>query len=391
MSAVVTEKDKTTDRRYVIAHVIYRLQVGGLENGLVNLINNMPDDKYRHIIICVKEYTDFKDRIKRKDVEFYALNKKSGNDIGAHYRLWKILRKIRPTIMHTRNIGTIEYCITGKLAGVKYCVHGEHGRDMTDIDGTNNRYMYLRKFMSPFINRFIALSRDLEQWLIKEVKIPEHKVIQLYNGVDTNKFSPAKNMDRRAFESHHVAVEDIRIGTVGRFSEEKDQMTLVKAFISLLGRDDLSEVNIKLVLIGDGPLKTKLKEQLEASMALEMTEMPGECNDIPEKLRGLNIFVLPSLGEGISNTILEAMSSGLPVVATNVGGNPELVVNDETGYLVKSNNPDAIAEKLIFYIKNPQLLVKHGINSRRRAVGTFGMKKMVENYIGVYDALVSTG
>lgn len=391
MNAIVKEKDKTADRRYVIAHVIYRLQVGGLENGLVNLINNMPGDKYRHIIICVKEYTDFKDRIKRKDVEFYALNKKAGNDIGAHYRLWRILRKIRPTIMHTRNIGTIEYCFTGKLAGVKYCVHGEHGRDMNDIDGTNNKYIYLRKFMSPFINRFIALSRDLEQWLIKDVNIPENKVIQLYNGVDTDKFSPAETFDRLATVSHHLAVEEIRIGTVGRFSEEKDQMSLVKAFISLIGREDLSKVNLKLVLIGDGPLKTKLKEQLEASMALEKTEMPGECSDIPEKLRGLSIFVLPSLGEGISNTILEAMSSGLPVVATNVGGNPELVVNDETGYLVKSNNPDAIAEKLIYYIKNPELLVKHGINSRRRAVGTFGMKKMVERYLGVYDALVSAG
>jgi sugar transferase (PEP-CTERM/EpsH1 system associated) len=387
MNKNVSKTFLSDDARQVIAHIIYRLQVGGLENGLVNLINNMPKEKYRHVIICIKEYTDFKDRITADDVELYALNKKDGNDLGVHVRLWKLLRKIRPTIIHTRNIGTIEYSIVAKLAGVKYCVHGEHGRDMKDIDGSNNKYIYLRRMLSPFINNFIALSKDLQYWLIEKVRIPDDKIIQLYNGVDTKKFFPAIDKNLSATNDCSAASNDFCIGTIGRFSEEKDQITLVKAFLLLLVKYDLSGINIKLTLIGDGPLKEKLVRLLEDSSASKKTFMPGECNDIPAQLRGFDVFVLPSLGEGISNTILEAMSTGLPVIATNVGGNPELIQDNETGFLVEPNNPSDMAEKLYFYIKNPDLLVEHGKNSRDRVLNMFGIDNMVDNYLRVYDSL----
>lgn len=379
---------KKLDRRSVIAHVIYRLQVGGLENGLVNLINNMPEEKYRHVIICLTEITSFKERIKNDSVEYYTLEKKAGNDLGSHYRLWKLLRKIRPVIMHTRNIGTIEYSLTGKLAGVKYCIHGEHGRDMTDIDGSNYKYIYIRRILSPFINKFIALSGDLENWLIKKVKIPKRKVLQLYNGVDTNIFFPDINRKSKLTDKYTKKLKEFKIGTVGRFSAEKDQLTLVKAFKSLLSKNGLQHINFRLILIGEGPLKSKIIDLLHKSGIEDKTEMPGESKDIPSHLRNFDIFVLPSLGEGISNTILEAMACGLPVIATNVGGNPELVKDGQTGFLVGPANPEEIAEKLYFYINNPDVLLSHGKKARDRAENTFGLDKMVEKYVNVYDSLI---
>lgn len=383
-------QDGASKNKLVIAHVIHRLQVGGLENGLVNLINNMPEDKYRHVIICVKEYTSFKERIKKDDVEYYELHKREGNDLGAHYRLWKILRDIRPTVMHTRNIGTIEYCVVGKLAGVKYCVHGEHGRDMTDIDGSNYKYIYLRRFLSPFINKFIALSKDLESWLIGKVKIPKNKVLQLYNGVDTMRFSPNDNGEPALPDDNGGVLEEFRIGTVGRFSEEKDQFTLIKAFIGLLNKADIQNRKLKLILLGDGPLKNKMTDLLKESNALEMADLPGECHDIPSKLRNFDVFVLPSLGEGISNTILEAMATGLPVIATKVGGNPELVIDGVTGFLVEPGDPESMAEKLYLYLKNEDMLKEHGRNARLHAESEFGMDKMVEKYVQIYDSLTKS-
>ena len=387
MIEYMQNRNKKVDRRILIAHVIHRLQVGGLENGLVNLINNMPKEKYRHAIICVKDYTSFKDRIKTDDVEYYALHKKEGNDPGAHYRLWKIFKKIRPTVMHTRNIGTIEYVIAGKLAGVKYCIHGEHGRDMADINGNNNKYIYLRRLLSPFINTFIALSKDLEVWLTEKVKIPRRKVIQLYNGVDTVRFSPIANNLPDFTNSEGRATKVFKIGTVGRFSGEKDQLTLIKAFIILLNKSDIKENKLKLTMIGDGPLKNELVHFLEEANVSNLIEMPGECNDIATHLRNFDVFVLPSLGEGISNTILEAMSSGLPVIATNVGGNPELVTEGETGFLVEPENPDMMADKIYLYIKDQEILNANGKNARHHAVNKFSMNKMVEKYVHVYDSL----
>jgi len=377
----------------LIVHIIFRLDFGGLENGLVNLINNMPADKYRHAIICASEYTDFRKRIKKADVEVYALHKKPGNDLSAYYRLWKILRELKPDIVHTRNLGTIEYAIPIFLAGVKYRIHGEHGRDMSDIDGTNKKYILLRRFYNLFLHRFIALSKDLEQWLLKTVEINPEKVVQLYNGVDLNRFQIKMEIgsgaERRRTFSSRVDPEDILIGTVGRLQAEKDQATLINAFALVLNEAGVKRKNIKLLLIGDGPESSSLKTLAVEKHISEYVIFLGARNDIPELLSELDIFTLPSRGEGISNTILEAMASGLPVVATRVGGNPELIDENVTGLLVPSNNSTEMAKALSVYINDIALAQKHGKLGRQRVQALFSMDKMIENYTKVYDSLIS--
>ena len=369
----------------LVAHVIYRLAVGGLENGLVNLINNMPEDKYRHVIICADDFTDFKQRIKRSDVEVYALHKKPGNDLGAYWRLWKLLRKLKPSILHTRNLGTIEYVIPGMLAGVKHRIHGEHGRDMSDIDGTNTKYIKLRRIYNPFLNRFIALSKDLESWLLNTVDINEKKVVQLYNGVDLTRFKGLRKSQSFQRSLSQLEKSDLVFGTVGRLQAEKDQATLVRAF-SELKNQDITQ-NIKLVLIGDGPDRNSLESLVKELDLIPYVIFLGARNDIPELLPQLDVFVLPSKGEGISNTILEAMACGLPVIATNVGGNPELVVENETGILVPSNNAKKLAEAMMGYVNDRSLMTAQGSSGRSRVEELFSMEKMVNNYMDIYDSL----
>lgn len=368
----------------VIVHIIYRLAIGGLENGLVNLINRMPKDRYRHMIICADDYTDFKNRIQREDVEIYALRKRPGNDLNAQYRLWKLLRKLKPDIVHTRNLGTIEYTIPAFFAGVKYRVHGEHGRDMSDIDGSNRKFIILRRFYNLFLHRFIALSRDLESYLLVSVGIKRQKLVQLYNGVDIARFQRSTQRDLKATE--------IVFGTVGRLQAEKDQATLIRSFKLLIEYCSAVKTNMpepRLVLVGNGPDRGKL-EQLISELNLNgRVTFLGARDDIPEQLNGIDVFVLPSLGEGISNTILEAMASSLPVIATAVGGNPELVDDGKTGLLVPSANPDEMAKAMQRYIDEPDLIEKHGVAGRKRVEDMFSMDAMVNAYMAVYDDLLS--
>jgi glycosyltransferase involved in cell wall biosynthesis len=168
----------------------------------------------------------------------------------------------------------------------------------------------------------------------------------------------------------------------------KDQLTLVRAFVHLIQTDPAAQERLRLVIIGDGPLRQESQKMLAAAGALALAWLPGERNDIPEIMRAMDLFVLPSIAEGISNTILEAMASGLPVVATNVGGNPELVDEERTGLLVPASDPVAMATAIQAYLRNPSKLVEHGPAGRKKVEKQFSIEAMVNGYLAVYDAVL---
>ena len=373
----------------LVAHVIHRLDVGGLENGLVNIINHMPAGHYRHVIICMTDYNPaFRARIRHSDVECYALYKRAGKDVSIYFRLWHLFRQLRPSIVHTRNLSALEAQLPAALAGVRCRVHGEHGRDIHDIDGRNRKYNLLRRMIRPLVSRYIPLSRDLEQWLRNQVGVADNKMVTICNGVDSELFHPAQQ-GREALPIKDFAGPDsIVIGTIGRMQTVKDQLTLARAFVLLLERLPEARKRLRLALIGDGPLRAQAQAMLQQANALDLCWLPGSRDDTPALLRGMDIFVLPSLAEGISNTILEAMASGLPVVATNVGGNSELVIDGQTGILVPAANPEAMADALQRYIEDLGLLHQHGSQGRQRIEREFNLAHMVQRYLSVYDDVI---
>ena len=372
----------------LVVNVIYSLGVGGLENGLVNLINQTPPSRYRHTIICLKEATDFKNRIKSGDVEVFELHKREGNDLSIFLRLYKLLKKIQPDIVHTRNLSAIECQLPAFLAGVRYRVHGEHGWDTFDPEGDNRKYQLLRRFFKPLVQRYIPLSSHLEDYLKDKIGVQESKIRRICNGVDTEKFHPLQSSDTLPENYPFTDSRLFVIGTIGRMQGVKDQITLVKAFNQLLSKQPELREKLRLVLVGEGPLREEALALLTTSGNAALAWLPGTRDDIELILRQLELFVLPSQAEGISNTILEAMASGLPVVATNVGGNPDLVVDGETGLLVPRENPEAMASALECYLNNPQLLNKHGEQGLARVMEQFSLDKMVEKYLGLYDELL---
>lgn len=371
----------------LIVHVIHHLGTGGMENGLVNLINRMPQDRYRHAIVCLQGYTDFRQRIRRDDVEIYDIGKHEGHDFGAYRRLYKILKELNPDILHTRNLSALESQVIGALAGIKCRVHGEHGRDIYDLHGRNLKYNLLRKAIQPLVGRYIAVSRDLAGWLRDTVDVPGCKITQIYNGVDNQKFAPRSGDRAPLGPPGFASGADIVIGSVGRLAQVKDFPTLIHAFHRLRELWPEGRARLRLVIVGEGPVRPECERFIAELGLADQVWLAGDRNDVAELMRGMDLFVLPSLGEGISNTILEAMASGLPVVATHVGGNPELVDDGKTGKLVPPGDPAALAQALLEYARDSRQLQEHGRAAREKIDTHFSMAAMVAGYLGVYDAV----
>jgi sugar transferase (PEP-CTERM/EpsH1 system associated) len=371
----------------LVAHIIYRLDVGGLENGLVNLINHLPEDRFRHAIICLADYSNFRRRIRRRDVALFALYKPPGKSLGVHFELWRLLCELRPDIVHTRNLAALEGVVPAALAGVPLRIHSEHGRDMGDLDGSSPKHRLLRRLFRPFVHHYIALSADLEGYLRRGVGIPAGRVSHIYNGVDVQRFRPAEGREPLPHPDFRDP-ELFIVGTVGRMQPVKDQLTLTRAFIQLVRAVPEARRRLRLVIAGDGALRAQALDSLEQAGLAGLAWLPGARDDVPRLMRGLDLFVLPSLAEGISNTILEAMASGLPVVATRVGGNPELVDEGRTGRLVPPSDPAAMAEAIGAYFADPATARAHGREARRIAEGRFSLEAMVRGYGEVYERLL---
>ncbi len=274
-------------------------------------------------------------------------------------------------------------------AGVPVRIHGEHGRDVGDLDGRSVKYQRLRRLYRPFVNHYVALSRDLSDYLIGPVGVPPDRVTRLCNGVDTARFHPRGDVPQSVPGCPFDTDEHWLIGTVGRMQHVKDQTTLARAFIELLRLQPALKEKVRLVLIGDGPLRAECRRLLELAGVAHLAWLPGERDDVPQLMRGLHCFVLPSLAEGISNTVLEAMACGLPVLATNVGGNAELVVAG-TGEIVPAADPAALAQVLLRWATAPEAARQLGAAGRERALQQFSIEAMVQGYQTLYDRLLDS-
>jgi sugar transferase (PEP-CTERM/EpsH1 system associated) len=369
--------------------VVYRFDVGGLENGVVNLINHMPADAYRHAVVALTDVTDFRRRVQRDDVEFVALHKPPGHALALYPRLYRLFRRMRPAIVHTRNLAALEVVVPAWAAGVPARVHGEHGRDVEDLAGQSRRHQWIRRVYRPFVTRYIALSRDLQRYLTGTVGVPDARVAQIYNGVDSDRFHPRRGA-RPALAGCPFSAPGLwLVGAVGRMQAVKDPTTLARAFIEALQRAPALRERLRLVFVGDGPLRAPTQALLDAAGAGELCWMAGERSDVPELMRGLDVFVQPSLAEGISNTILEAMATGLAVVATDVGGNAELVEHGVSGVIVPPADPAAIADALVRLASDPAQAAAMGLQARAAVERRFSLQAMVGQYRAQYDRLAA--
>ena len=376
----------------LVAHIVFRFDYGGLENGVVNLINRMPESEFRHCVIALTEASDFQMRIRKAGVTVYCLEKRPGKDLKVYLRLFRLVRRLKPAIVHTRNLGTLDCLFIAWLARVPVRIHGEHGWDIYDPDGTNRKYRLLRRFMAPFIDRFVAVSDELAEWLVRRIKISETRIVRICNGVDTEKFHPREKADREGLPAGIFPPDCVIVGSVTRFSAIKDPLNLVKSFICLDNKHEELVNSSRLLMIGSGELYAEAQTLVREAGLQNRAWLCGSRDDVPEMLRKMDVFVLGSLREGISNTILEAMASGLPVIASATGGNLELIADGETGELVPSSDPKALADAISVYVSDAETRERHGRKARERACSRFSLSVMVDSYHRLYrDALQRAG
>lgn len=373
-----------------MVHVVYRFATGGLENGLVNLINHMPASACRHVVVALTEVTDFAQRVQRDDVQFIALHKPPGQGFWLYPRLFRLFRQLRPAIVHSRNLAALETQFPAWLAGVPVRLHGEHGRDVEDLDGSSRRHQWMRRIYRPFVSHYLALSADLSGYLQRCIGVAPARITQACNGVDTARFHPAPpGMPQRLPGCPFSPTEHWLVGSVGRMQTVKNQTLLARAFVLAVKRRPALRHRLRLVLAGQGPLRDEAAQVLANAGMAGLAWLPGQREDVPEVMRALHCYVLPSLAEGISNTILEAMASGLPVIATRVGGNSELVVDGHTGLLVDSGDEQAMADAITTIATQPERALAMGLAARQRVLQCFSLQVMVDTYRGVYQRMLA--
>ena len=372
----------------LILHVIHHLATGGLENGLINLIDGLTGSDFRHAVACIEDYSDFRQRLHRQDVEVVALHRSRVGIWRVRMELYRLCRRLRPAIFHTRNSSGLDALLPARLAGVGRCVHGEHGWDVDNLRGDRLRPALVRRLHAPLVDRYITVSKDLERYLVRRVGVAASRITQICNGVDTERFSPsqAKPVDLMPPQLRGEAL--FVVGSVGRIQPVKDQATLLRAFAGLVRADPRLRSRMRLMIVGDGPLLADLRALAGSLGIADIAWLPGAVGNVPEMLRLMDIFVLPSLNEGISNTILEAMASQLPIVATAVGGNAEIVEHERWGRLFEPGDVAGLTQLLAGYVDDPALRETHAAAARRVAVERYGLRAMIDRYHATYSSLL---
>jgi sugar transferase (PEP-CTERM/EpsH1 system associated) len=355
------------NRRLKICHVVLSLRPGGLENGVVNVINGLDPGEFESSVCCLKDKGEFAARIRDPAVRVVEMGWKTGNDPWLPVRLAALFRRLGADIVHTRNAEAFFYGMVGaKLARVPHIIHSEHGRTFPEKP---LRAQVQRRLLS-FVDHVFAVSGRLRDDLVREIGVNRERLGIIYNGVDLQRFSA---------EGPGSSAEEVLIGSVGRLAAVKNYPLLLRALAALSDAPPW-----RLVLVGDGPERAPL-ESLAVELGIrERVEFLGHRDDVPPLLQSMAVFVLPSVSEGLSNTLLEAMAAGAAIVASDVGGNKEIVGHDVSGLLFDSDDLNGLTEALRRLITDASLRKRLSHAAALRVREQFSIEVMLQRYQEMY-------
>ena len=338
-----------------------------MEKGIAACAKHASPD-LEHVVVCLTT-SGSAEGLFPHGTRIFEIKKPPGNSLRTLGKLAKQLRSLSPCVLHTRNWAGTDGVIAGRLAGITSILHGEHGWDVDDLHGESRKRRFIRRQVSGFTAGFTRVSKQIADWLARTVKV-RCGVTQIYNGVDTDAFRPSTD-DEGVRQELGLSQTTRLIGHVGRLVAVKNHDALLRSF-DVVRRDIKDTV---LLCLGDGPRELELR-----ALAGPDVRFLGHRTDISRMLRAVDLFVLPSLNEGISNTVLEAMASGVPVIATDVGGNSELIVDDVTGSLIPAGDDRALADAIRRLLSNDQVRKEQGRTAREVVLRRFTLKAMVQAY-----------
>lgn len=383
-----------------VMHLVYSFDVGGLERIIANCIASLPDN-YEHTIVALSDYSEEFVAQLAKPVKMIALNKPQGQSWGTFKQFYSVLKQEKPDILHSYNLASFEFQTMAALARVPFRLHAEHGRDVHDPDGSNKKYQLLRRLVAPFVHKIVSVSDDLHQWLINVVGLSDKKCHLILNGVDTAQYKPSAGKlgqhdaalpsKTEPVNTEPSVARKLVFGHVGRLQAIKNQKNLIASYELACEQSEKFKAETKLVVVGKGPLQEALEQQIAKSSCQQHIEMWGERHDMPAVYQALDVFVMSSDAEGVPMTMLEAMSSGLPVVSTRVGGIPE-ITSKQQAILVDAKSVEALSEGLLlmfdkFKAEGEYSTVFSDMQaaSQQLVEERFSQNNMINNYLALYQ------
>lgn len=363
-----------------VAFVIDDLGLGGAQRQLLELVKRLNRQRFTPIVVSLSEKkTALKEEMEKTGAAVFLIDQKGKISFPVLFRLFRIFKDFSPTIVHTYLFTADLYGrVAGKVAGVPILVSSVRSTE------PNKRWHYIwtDRFLGKWCDAVVVNASCIAAILPVREKIERSKIHVIHNGVDLSRFSSAENGHLR--KSFGISEKVFLLGTVGRLGPEKDHTTLLKALKETRKKGH----DVVLFVVGDGILRSELIRQGEELGVAPYVHWLGPRADIPAILGGLDLFVLPSRYEGCPNVVLEAMAAGRGVIATRVGGTPELIRDGETGILVSPGDTDALVQALSSLVGDPRKLSEMGKNAREAVLEQFPVERMVEKTESLYGHLL---
>ena len=357
-----------------IAHIVSNLDIGGLEKVVISLVNHLDTERFRPALFCLGNGGELVADV-RCDVT--SLGKGEGFSYLLPLRLARLFRRERIDIVHCHNFSPLIYgALAGTIVAVKGVVYTVHGAKTSARKKTS----WIQRM--DVVKKVVTVSEDARRVALASGALPSKKIDTIVNGISMAGFEGA--FDRATKRGQLGFPTDATVyGIVARLTPAKDHATLFRSFRLLVEEHP----HAVLAVVGDGELEAGL-HALAGELGVEdCVRFLGRRHDVADILRALDVFVLSSTTEGLSITLIEAMAAGLPIVATRVGGNSEVVIDRETGLLVPAADPEAFKTAMAWMLGNPEGARHMGRSGRERATTHFSVERMVKRYQTIYETL----
>jgi len=365
-----------------VIHLVEDLKIGGAERVIADIAEGLDSQKFDVTVWCVARGGEIADELNEKGIKVKILGIISYYNPLNILKLARLLRKAKPDIVHIHGyFASVIGRIAAKIAGILILINHVHS---TYWD-YKKRNILMERFLSLFTHKIICCSKAVKDFVRGLERIKPAKILVIYNGVDEDRLSTFKNASSVKAQ-FGIDSGDSVVGTVSSLTPHKGHKYLFQAAPMIL--DVLPTT--KFLIVGDGILREKLEEQIKNLDLGSSVIFTGTRKNIPDLLSAMDIFVLPSCSrEGLGISIIEAMAAEKPVVATDIGGIPEVVKNGETGLLVLPRNPEALAQAIIELLRNPKKANTMGKKGRIRFKEKFTNKRMLSEVENLYVALIN--
>lgn len=355
----------------------YSLEMGGIEIMIVNMASAIKVEGFNPSICVLKGGGTLEQIAINNDIKVLNMDKKAGIDFNLIFKLRKTLRDNNIRVIHTNNYSSWMYgALSAFLLRNVKLIHTEH----SIVEGPPRRY-WLEKALSLMTDHTIAVSESVKNGMVVKALINRNNITVIDNGIDTERYRPDEKKRKEARKALNIKPNEIAIGIVARLELVKNHALLIDAFEIVHSGNE----NVKLIIVGDGSIRTELEKRARALSANEKILFLGERKDIGYVMNALDIFVLSSLSEGMSLTLLEAMSSGLATVATAVGGNVSTIKDGETGVLVKSEDIQEMATTIEKLAQSEHERIRLGENARNKILKKYSETVMTNKYMELYS------